>query len=723
MALACTLLVANFAAHADDQLHLQIKVADWSLLQSDLGCVIQTDNSDPGNFGDGTSFPIAPTMYFSISKYKDRPDMPLEVMLQLTTNKNKHKGAIASISGANSIAFADLDGGNKTLWGVSKNLSNFINQIKSGRHVIKVKGVGGRKEEAKLSSNGFKDILREMEVRCNGGASLVNAEFEANFFAGVSDSIDPLRIDVTKASQLRNIYYAAYQAAFNISNASNDLAKLLARYQPLVDELALNRKEAKQIQDVSLPASRQLLAASQKQQIDARAEIARIDAAIPDLNSKIAASQKLYDAARAILAPHEAEYKRITGNLSSAQSTLAEAQKRLAYVDNRLRDGAQQIVNLDSEADSLERSLPQKLNDLERARSYLRDAQNRRANFNLSWERDSRLRNNFEFSRLQNDRQNFSNNLRQIEGDLQRIRVERERVARELQQCRQGLVVETAHEPRPPGGAEPPGSGGGLVPGPPSGGEPPGTPGTPGQPRPPRPRDCSFLEQALGNANSMLAQRESDQRNIANRLNEVNSRMNQIESQIGFDVDREYNDLVSIENQANHEVSSQSNNLSRDQNRISQIRGSDIPRLEREKTQLSNERPSVISRINESTSSVARLTEELARFRATTDWDLKANEVQKTANLLSSDQANLASAQAQKQTAQNRLQSGANTEVKAKAQIDSLNARTAALDTRKLQLNAGLAKLPEERAQFDATLAEQRDELANNKAQFIEILK
>jgi hypothetical protein len=715
IALTSCVLLVNFNANADSQLR---QIADWSLFESDSGiCYMQTDNNDGDWGGDGGGFPTGPTMYFSLSKSKDRPDMPLEVMVKLISNNNKHRGAIASISGANSIALADLDGGNTTLWGVPKNLSNFINKIKSGRDVIKIKGVGGRKEEARLSTRGFKDILREMEVRCNGGASLVNEEFEANFFAGVADSIDPLRIDVTKASQLRSIHYAAYKAAFNISNASNDLAKLLAKYQPLIDELALNRNEAKQIQEVSLPASRQLLADSQKQQVDARAEIARIDAAIPALNAKIAASQKLYDAARAILAPHEAEYNRITGNLSSAQSTLAEAQNRLAYVDTRLRDGAQQIANLDSEADSLERSLPQKLKDLDRARSYLRDAQSRRANFNVSWERDYRLRNNFEYSRLQNDRQNFSNNLRQIENDLQRTRMERDRIARDLQECRNNLVVEQVEPPSDDGTLVPgpPGGGGGLVPGPPGG-------GNPGNPPPP-PRDCSSLEQALNNANSMVAQKEFDQRNVANRLNEVNSRMYQIERQIDYEVRREYDNLVSIEDQAEREKSRIENSVNLDQNRISQIRGSDIPRLEREQSQLSNERPNVVSRINESTSAVARLTEELARFRANTDWDRKANEVQKTRNQLSSDQANLVNAQAQKQAAQNRLLAGANTEAQAKEQIESLNARAAMLDARKVQLDAGLAKLPEERAQFDATLAQQRVELTSRTAQFTDMLK
>ncbi|MBY0554385.1 hypothetical protein K2P97_07645 [bacterium] len=728
IALVSSALLVHFAAQADSQIR---QIADWSLYETDSGmCYIQTDNNDWGNGGDGGSFPTGATMFLSISKYKDRPEMPVEVMVKLASNSSKSKGVVASISGASNLGLADLDGSQKMFWGVPKNLSNFMNQIARGRDQIKLKGVGGRREEGRLSTNGFKDILREMETHCNAGQSIINAEFETNFFAGVADGLDPLRIDVTKAGQLRSVYYAAYKAAFNISNAANDLAKLLAKYQPLIDELATNRSEAKQIQEVNLPASRQLLADAQKQQVDARAEIARIDAAIPGLNAKIAASQKLYDAARAILAPHEPEYNRITGSLSSAQSALADAQNRLAYIDSRLRDGAQQLASLDAEADHLERNLSQKQFDLDRARSYLRDAQSRRANFNVQWERESRLRNNFEYSRLINDRSSFQNNLRQIEGDLQRTRMERDRIARDLQQCRQGMVIEAA-EPRPPGGGHPPG-GGGLVPGPRppggGGGLVPGPPGNPGNPgpgpvEPPPPRDCSHLENALNNANNMVAQRESEQRNIANRLNEVNSRMNQIERQIDWDVRREYDNLVSIEDQAEREVSRLQNDVSRDQNRISQIRGSDIPRLEREQTQLQNERPSVLSSISQNTSAVARLTEELSRFKSATDWDRKANEVQKTGNQLSSDQANLANAQAQKQAAQNRLQAGANTEAQAKAQIDALNARAAALDARKLQLDAGLAKLPEERAQFDATLAQQRVELTSRTAQFTDMLK
>lgn len=707
-------------------------VADWNFTDAET-CSISTNNT---NYGGGDNFPSNESnIYLTISKAKNKPDIPVEIMVQFVSNMNKSSGAVASISGAGSLALSDLDGRKMFFWGVPKNLANFIEQIKSGRNNLNVKGVGGRRsEDLKLSTRGFKDVLSQMESACNGGKSLVNADFDTAFMASVPDSIDPTRIDSTKATQLRSIYYAAYKASFSISNAAADLAKLLAKYQPYMDELAQNRAELNQIQDVELPNTRNTLAAAQKQQVDASAEIASIDAAIPGLNAKIATSQKAYDAARAILAPLEPEYNRITGQLNSAQTTLSESQNRLSYIETRLRDGAQQISNLEYEATNIERRLPQKRSDLDRARSIFRDAQSRRANFNVSWERDSRLRNHYEYSRLQNDRQNMSNQLRQSESDLQRVRYERDRVARELQMCRANpiIAVESTKEflvpaqPGNPGGGglvpgprPPPGGGGGLVPGPPGGGVGPG----PGTPPPPPPRDCSHLENALSNANMQVSQREQENRMLANRLNEISSRIMQIERQVDMDVRREYDSLVYAEDQARRENDRLEADVQNDQNRLSQIRSSDIPRLEREQTALQNEKPSVISRISQATSDVSRLSQELSSFKSANDWDRKAGSVASTGQQLSSDQQNLKQAQSNKAAAQRRLEAGAVTEAQSVAKIDSLNARVVALNTRAVALDKILENLPAERADFDATLAAQRVELESRRVQFLDLLK
>ncbi len=696
-------------------------IADWSFTDAET-CSISTNNNPSG--GGDSPFPNESNVVFTISKAKNKPATPVELMVLFNSNMNKSSGAIASISGASSIAMPDLDGRKLYMWAIPKNLSGMIEALKGGRNNLVIKAVGGRRsEDLKLSTRGFKDVLAQMESACNGGASLVNAQFESAFLANVSDSIDPTRLDSNKTTQLRSVYYAAYNAAFNVSNASNDLAKLLAKYQPYIDELTQNRSELKQIQDVELPNTRNTLAIAQKQQADAVAEIASIDSQIPGLNAKIAASQKTHDAARAILAPLEPEYNRITGQLSNAQTTLSESQNRLSYIENRLRDGAQQISNLDFEASTIERRLPQKRSDLDRARSIFRDAQSRRANFNVSWERDSRLRNNFEYSRLQSDRQNMQSQLRQSESDLQRVRFERDRVARDLQMCRANPIIAVAEtrEFLVPGQPGNPGGGGGLVPGQP--GNPGGGGLTPGPVDPPPPRDCSQLEQALNNANMQVSQRENENRSIANRINDISSRLSMIERQVDMEVRREYDSLVYAEDQARRENDRLESDVSNDQNRLSQIRSSDIPRLEREQTQLLNEKPGVISRISQATSDVSRLSQELSSFKSANDWDRKAGAVASTGNQLALDQANLRQAQSNKAAAQSRLESGAVTEAQSKAKIDSLNARVVVLNNRAGALNEILAKLPEERAQFDATLAAQKVEFESRRVQFLDILK
>ena len=677
-----TLLLASFNAFATTLIR---SAADWALYESDAAanvCFVSTNNTNPG--GDD-HFPNQESqIVISISKYKNNPDMPVEIMLQFSSNLNASTGVVASASGGPSIALADMDGRKSSFWGIPKNLSALIERLKSNSTQFKVKTVGGRRsEDLKLSTRGFNDMLKEMETRCNGGAPLVNQEFESGLLASAPDSIDPTKIDSAKTSQLRGVYFAAYKASAGITANKYALANILVKYQPLIDELKVNRDQASSIQNVSLPAVRSTLADAQKQQVDASAEIAQINAKIPELTAKIAGSQKKYDAAKAVIAPLVPEHDRITGSLSSAQSTLSESQNRLAYIDTRLRDGAQQISSLDYEASTIEQRLPQKRSDLDRARSALRDAESRRANFNVSWERDSRLRNNFEYSRLQSDRQNTQNNLRQIEMELQRLRMDRDRAAGELQQCRS--------QPVPP--------------------------------PPQAPADCSQFEQALNSATMWVSQRENDQRNLANRINDINSRLYQIERQVDMDVRREYDNLVYTEDQARRTFDRIDRDVSADQNRLSQIRSSDIPRLEREQSQLQSERPTVVARISDATSAVERLTQELARFNSANDWDRKAAAVDATGNQLASDQEALRLAESNKAQAERRLQSFATVEAQAKAQINTLNSQLSALNQRAAVLDDGLKQLPAERASLDAAIAAGQTELASRKTQFLELLK
>lgn len=727
------LLLPGFSAFAKNKLIKQ--VADWGYWETDdTLCYITTNNDKKP--GDPRGIPnFDSNINFSIIKLKNKPDMPVEIMVQFATNNRKSTAATVSVPGVNPISLSSLnsDGKKLNMWAIPKNIANLLERIKK-EQVIKVKGLGGKNsEEIRLSTRGFNDILTKMQNNCNGGASLVNVDFERKFLVNVPEAIDPTRIDAVKTGQLRSIYFAAYKIVADMVPLKADLEKVLAKYQPLIDELIPNRARAEKILNVELPNNQNILAGAKKQQADAAAVIARIDNQIPDLNAKIQASQKSYDATVAILAPHEPEYNRITGSLNAAQAALHGAQNRLGYIDTRLRDGAQQLSALSYEATEIERRLPQRQYDLERARAILRDAQSRRANFNVTWERERRLRESFEYSRLQNDRQNMQRRLYQAEMDVQRIRNERDRVAQNLEQCRMEPITESLSTqflvPGPPGNPNDPVDpnnpdqpenpdqpGGGLVPG------EPGT-GDDLTPTPEPARDCSHLEQALNNANSLVYQKERELQDISNRISEISSRLHYIERQIDMEVRREYDNLVYSEDQALREYNRISNDINSDQNRLAQIRNSDIPRLEREQIQLQSERPTVISQISESTAAVQRLSQELVSFKATTDWDNKVAAVNRTRNQLNADQSALRSALASKAEAQRQLEAGAVTEAKTKAQIDSLNAQLSALDQRANFLNEGLKNLPAERAPIDAALSAKQVDFLARENQFVSLLK
>lgn len=699
---ATSLILSGFQANAGADKNKKIKESDdWSLWETPVNnqtvCYLQSGGEND--------------YYFLILKNKNAPDSPVEIMVQLLANDRKETAMIATAPGLNStMTYEDMDGGKKSFSGIPKNLTAFMESMKNNRE-IKVKGVGGKKEEEiKISTRGFKDMYNEMVSRCNNNQPLVSPEFENNFVNGVADNIDPLtKLDPTKISSIRSIYFAAYPLANKITSARAELAQVLVKYQPSIDEMNNNRATAGRLQNSDIPNAKNALAAAQNQQVVSRAELVRIDASIAPLVAKVQVSQKALDAAQAILSPLQPEYDRITGNLNSAQSTLAESQNRLAYVDTRLRDGAQQINSLESEARSLENWLPQKRQEAQNARSVYQSASSRRSAYNMQWERDSRLRNSFEYSRLQNDRAISESQWSQAQQQTQMARGQQNQAAQQLQSCRLQPIVAQFEEdiigvPGDDGG-------GNLGPG-------PGGPDVP-----PQPRDCSAYEQAYNQATAQVQQSEQNERNAASRVSDIRNRLSSIERDVDYQVRSEYDSLLQREEQARRESDSREASVNDDENRVSQIRQADVPRLEREQTALSNERPTVLSRISDAQSLLSRSTQELNSFKASTGWDAKAGAVNTKQAQLTSDQNNLANAQFNRSNEQRKLDQALAAEAQIKAQIDSLNAQLAQLNARAAQLAEILKGLPAERAVVDQKLAGLETDLKARQQQMLDILK
>lgn len=706
--LAGSVILAMTSVQAADANKKLASSKDWSLWQTTTNgaevCYIQSGGEND--------------WYFVVSKNKNAPNSPLEIMVQMLSNNRGSTSAYIETPGVPStLAFGDINGKKMSFMGIPKNLTAVTNVMRASTK-IKIHGVGGKKEEVtEISSKGFGDMLNKMQELCNGNASIINSEFENNFVNAVADVIDPLKLDTAKISAERSLYFAAYPIAVELTNTRAQLAQILVKYQPAIDELNSNRATADRLSKTGIPNAKASLANNQQTQKNSQAEIARVDAALPGLTAKVQASQKALDAARAVIAPLQPEYDRITSNLSAAQSNLDSATNRLSYIDTRLRDGANQIASLDNEATNIERNLPQKRFDLDRARSIYRDADNQRANFNISFERDRLLRQNFEYQRLQNDRQRLQMDLGRAQNDADNIRRERDRVQRDLQICQSQPIMEQLV----PGPSEPPPGltpGGPLVPGP---SEPP--PGVDPDPIPTPAKDCSQLQNALNNANAQLSQAENQARNVRMQLDNTEQGIRRAEQQADFEVRRQYQILADRADSARRDMDRIQNSVNDDENRRAQIRQGDIPRLQLEQSNLTNERPSVNQQIADSRAAVSRNAADLAKFKSANDYDRKAAAVETKANQLDLDQSALDTANASKSKSQADLQNALVAESQIKAQIDSLNSQLASLNARAVTLQDSLKGLPAERASVDAKISQLEVSLKGRKDQLLDLLK
>lgn len=652
--------------------------ADWSLFESSDGksCYISVDNMEFGNEG-----AIPAWLYLTITKAKNSPQKPAEIFIKYAASgKNQSAGAVVNIDGVK-FNTVDLDGGRKNYWGVGKNLSQILQKIKSGRGFFNV-AASGRGQTAKLTTSGFTDILREMESSCNRGDSILDTEFESVFFTNVPP-LDFNKIDPSKAQKLRKLYYDAYEAHFHVRNANAELQVILDKYKPFSDELTANRKQTNLIRNQLIPDQQSILSQSQQQQVQAQADIQRLQSLIINLQAKVSQSQKAFDQAKAILAPFQPQYNDITGRLENAQTRLSRSQDRLRFIDSRSSQLETQIRNLNSELQNLNQGLYYKQRLAMDAYNEYMDAQRRRNSFDTQREVQERLRRDYQYNQLMRDLDQAHFSKRDAERQLQQLTYERDSAERALNQCRT--------QPVPPA---------------------PVPPGTPVQNCQSQEAEYNRAQSQWTNQNSVLNQWRERERNLEYRVRDI-------ERRVDSDVNYQYNQLVNIENQAFSNYQSRNTDLQMDQQRIEQINRVDLPSSERELSQLRSERPSVLNNIQAEQNSVAQINQELARFKASCDWDTKYNQVQTSGATLRNDQNDLSRAEAQLKEAQLRLSQGIAMEKKAKAQIESLQNQALALDRRAVELNAKLAELPAERAQFDIYIENQKAIYEKSRNEFI----
>lgn len=649
---------------------------DWGLHEQNTSAGIQCLASN-----EDSSWFRSETYYLEITKLKNKLNTPAEFILRVKDNDRKNAGFTATLKGsAVPFVFSPLNG-NQSLQifaGIGSNLSQFIELLKANRDDIEIKGIGGSSTvEFSNDGDGFKEVIAEMQKRCNKGAKIADAKFEAYFFNSLPKNLNPLKISQQKNQQLRTIYFAAYDLFTQGKTAQAELDAIIAKYLPAMKELETVKNELNQTQNVDLPNTQQTLANAQKQQVTSQAEITRLETLIPQLQSKVTQSQQAYDAVYAILAPHIPEYNRLSDNLSNARTSLRDAKNRYDYINDRLGQISNRLSALRSEESQLSSSLPSQRSNLSDLSSSLREAESRRYQFNVSSEIDRQIDRNSEHQQLHNERQRLNSHLADAERDVSNIRGERERVQRALDQCK-------ATTP---------------------------------------PTDCSRFESALTEANTQLNEKERVKIEIGRKFNEISSRLSDIERSIERDVRNQYDQLVRREEEIRSEHDRVERIVRNNEDRLAQIRISERPQLEQEESRLLSEKPQVSAQIRDFTNIVNQAEADLEKFEAATDWQRKADNVVKAENKLSADKNQLSLAIANKKSEENKLQNALTVEQQSKERITLLQNKIAQLNKRISELEESIKPLAEERAPLDRRIEAFKTKLTEYKENYLAILR
>lgn len=670
--LISSLILFALPGHADPI----VDKGDWELneVNTAAGVLCVASNKDSSWFR-------SETYYLQISKLKNKANSPVELSLKVENNKRGNQGFKATIKGVGgNFVFTPLSssGSSQTFLGLGTSLSKLTELLIANDEDLEFIGVGGSKEaDFSFDGDGFKEVVTALEKRCNNSAKLVDQKFESFFFSALPKNINPLKISAAVSQQLRSFHFSAYDLFAQGKEAQAALKQLIAKYQPALTELEKVNQELNQINSVDLPKTRETLAKAQKQQIDLQAEIAKLTDLIPNLAKQVSVSQKAFDEASAILAPHQPEFNRITGNLGNAHGALSEAQDRYAFIESRLSTVASTLSNLDRESDQLENSLPSQRRELNDLRSNLREAEQRRSQYDVSRERDRRTERDSEHRSLQDERGRLNSSLSQINNDISNIQSERERIKKMLEQCRATTPA----------------------------------------------KDCSDIEKAMEVSAAQLNDKERSRSETSSRLTQILSRLSDIERSIDRTVQQEYDTLVNRETEIRQRHNQVEDRVRNDESRLSQIRSSDIPKLEREQSQLMSEKPQVSARIRDLNEDVARILQELENFKRATDWDRKAKDVAEKSQRLQADKKALSLAQSQKAKAEQDLENARQVEKQSNEKISALIARVGQLQKRAQELSLAVKPLETERLPLDRQIAELSDAASKARNSFLDLLK
>lgn len=656
------------------------------------------------------------------------------------------------------------------LWNIPQHTDNLISNLEN-RNTLRLKPAdGSRDQRIEFDGDGFKRVRDKMSEKCLNNLPVYDQAFE-DAFVLKRDPINPLGITPDQVKELRRVLNAAYALHLGIKNTQGDEVKLQARFQQLLNEKDSLNQRISNLQSSEIPSIIQSQQQNDALEASSRTQLQQVTVTIGQQQSALTAAQAQLNTARTVIAPYEAEHSQRANSAYSARSAATADGQRLQQIDSGIANANASINQLSNEAGQLQNQNARLENDLRYATQNRMRAEMDARNFRPREEMERRLRMDGGYQQSLRELQQQQNNLQIVENALNDARGRLLARQTELRVCqsRTSFVkfdserIPAQENPRGPRYNPNPGQPGqdGDRPGRPDGGRPgpggdrpdrpgrpdggpqqpqqpstpaPSQPSTPAPTQPSQPSveptpstptapttptvDCTNEQNGVNQAQSVVSQLESQQRDARVRVDQVSRAIAQIQNRVEMEVRRINDDLNDRAMQAARQEQGIQNQIAVNARRVDIIANREIPNQQNIINSLSAERPSVQARYDQEVPNAGRLEGELRSFEQRVGWDAKVQAVQNAENLVSSRTNDLNQSLSAKSNLEAQIGRCQSERSRLASVLVDAQSRLAQSQQRLTEVIAALVPYDQEKARLEQQESDLKNQLATNAQDF-----
>ncbi len=527
-----------------------------------------------------------------------------------------------------------------------------------------------------FSLKGAAEIMALMEKRCNNGQPLVDARFAA--LTNHPDSFDQnlLALPLQSVMALRSDYFGMGVQYANLVVAEADMAKLVQRYKPSIDERDILSAEKSRLVGQTIPGIKADQSATSLRLAQTQSRLNQLKTEIPAASRQQETAQKNYDTAYRNIAPHMPTHNQLVAALDAAQSNLSRAQNDLNDAVNEFNANERRVIDLDREAANLSYQIRGLRTDLSAAGNELSRRDRDYRAFQPERERRERLARQPMYAQRRREADSLRGQANQAQQQLTGLQ-------RSLAQARSALN----HCAAKPGA------------------------------------NCQAEQAAVARAQQAVTSKQAEVNQLQSRYRSAQADVDRIENQVNREVQQEESRLRQLYETAQRRYDEIGRRIDTAEAKRRDIVEMEIPQLRNRNVYLDSLRRSLESDIVRLRGDVASARSQLDSFDARVGYQNLKNRLDAADNALRSANNHLASLQDEQVRLQNLEVQDQNHLIQLGQDLSAAESRLAQVNTRIGQLNAILAEFDRDKLPIQTRIDGANGQINSLRTHYLSLLQ